>query len=140
MNSDDFIGRRGNIAVKRGSNSELGGEGALNRQRAPIALVVILVLSYVLGHIVGLVLAIVVLVAGYFASVRLNPRIPHGACGGTGRRAGWIYTWTHHRCRGCGGNGRVLRWGAERFGHPSARAQAARQAQNRRSRQPWTWR
>lgn len=63
----------------------------------------------------------------YVATVRFNPRIPHRACRGTGRRSGWIVPWAHHRDQECLGSGRVLRWGAKYFGMPAIRAEAVRQ-------------
>ena len=113
----------------------------MNGGRAPVALIIILVLSYAIGHIPGLIVAAVILFAGYMASVRLNPRIKHRACGGTGRRAGWIYTWTHHRCSGCGGNGRVIRYGTGKFGTSYYRERASTQASARKAaKAAGTWR
>jgi hypothetical protein len=102
--------------------------------------IVVLVLGYALGNIVGLVLAAAGLFAVYLISVRLNPRIPHGRCGGTGRRAGWMHTWTHHRDSDCNGSGRVYRPGARWFGMPAIRNEVAAQRMaraNARANRAW---
>lgn len=106
-----------------------------------MAIAVILVLGYALARIPGLIVAALVLFAGYVGTVRLNPRIPHRPCGGTGRRAGMIYTWVHHRDRDCGGTGRVIRWGSARFGTSAIKAEAKRQeAARKRARSSRAWR
>lgn len=96
--------------------------------RIPIVLILMLVLGFFAGGIAGLIVAAVFLAVGYWVSLRLNPRTRHRSCKGVGRSSGWIYTWTHHRCAGCGGSGRVIRYGASRWGHPAVRDEAARAA------------
>jgi hypothetical protein len=86
-----------------------------------------LIVGYVAKGVTGLVLVAAVLFALYFVSVRLNPRIPHRSCRGTGRSAGWLHAWTHHRDRECLGSGRVLRPGARWFGMPAIRNEAVAQ-------------
>jgi hypothetical protein len=103
----------------------------MKRRDAPLALIVVLVLSFAIWHAAGLILAVLALGGGYLASLRLNPRTRCRRCDGSGRPAGRIWTWTHHKCVRCGGNGRVLRSGAARIGHPSVRAEAARVAAER---------
>lgn len=51
-----------------------------------------MVLGYFFARIQGLIVVGLPLLVGYIIAVRFNPRIAHRACGGTGRRAGWIYT------------------------------------------------
>jgi hypothetical protein len=96
--------------------------------RIPLVLILILFLGFALGGIAGLIVAVLALAVGYWFSLRLNPRIRHRSCKGTGRPSGWIYTWSHHKCLGCGGSGRVIRYGATQWGHPGIRDEAARQA------------
>lgn len=96
--------------------------------RFPIILVAFLFLGLVFFGMVGLIGAAVVGAIGYWFSLRLNPRARHSSCQGTGRSSGWIYTWTWHRCAGCGGRGQVIRWGATRWGSPAIRDEAARRA------------
>jgi len=110
-------------------------------RRFPVVMIAILVLSYALARIPGLIVAALGLFAGYIVTIRFNPRISHRPCRGTGRRTGWIYTWTHHRDRDCGGTGRVIRWGSARFGTQPIRAEATRQeAARRRARGSRAWR
>jgi hypothetical protein len=99
--------------------------------RILIVVVVTLFLGLALGHAVGLILALIVLAIGYWISLRLSPRAPHGACGGTGRSHGWVFTSAHHKCAGCGGSGRVIRGGAARFGNAAIRDEATRMASAR---------
>ncbi len=109
--------------------------------RFPAILIVILILSLAAGGMPGLIIAAVILAAGYLFSLRLNPRIRHRSCRGSGRASGWLYTWTWHRCAGCGGRGQVIRWGATRWGTPRIREEAAQQAAAvTEARQRNTWR
>lgn len=109
--------------------------------RFPVILIGILVLNLAAWGIRGLIIAAVILGAGYLFSLRLNPRIRHRSCHGTGRASGWLYTWTWHRCAGCGGRGQVIRWGATRWGTSRVREEAARQAAAvAEARQRNTWR
>ena len=96
-----------------------------------ILVVVTLLLSFVFLHAVGVILAIVFLAVVYWASLRFSPRAPHQACGGTGRSHGWVFNSAHHKCAGCGGSGRVIRYGATRWGHPAIRDEAIRMANAR---------
>jgi hypothetical protein len=99
--------------------------------RVPVVLIVILFLSFAVWGLAGLIVAAMVLAAGYALSLRLNPRIRHRSCKGTGRGRGRIYTWTYHKCAGCGGSGRAIRYGASRWGHSAVRDEAVRQASAR---------
>jgi hypothetical protein len=99
--------------------------------RIPVVLILILVLGFALGHVAGLIVAALILAVGYWMSVRLNPRIAHRSCRGTGRPAGRIYTWAHHKCAGCGGSGRVIRYGSARWGTQPIRDEAERTASAR---------
>jgi hypothetical protein len=96
--------------------------------RIPVVLILILFLGFAFGGIAGLIVAAVILGVGYWVSLRLNPRTGHRSCKGTGRGYGRVYTWTHHRCLDCGGTGRVIRYGASRWGHQAVRDEAARRA------------
>jgi hypothetical protein len=109
--------------------------------RFPLILVLTLALGFVLANIVGLILAAVLLLIGYMVSIRRHPRIAHRSCGGTGRSHGWLYTWTHHRCQGCSGSGRAIRYGAARWGAPAIRQEAERAARIRaQAKQSSAWR
>ncbi len=64
----------------------------------------------------GWVIVLIVLVgAGYLISLRLHPFRRCPACNGTGRRRGAMFTYSHRRCRRCGGGSRQerlgVRWG-----------------------------
>jgi hypothetical protein len=109
--------------------------------RILVIVAVTLLLGLAIGHVLGLILAAIVLGVGYWLSVRLSPRAPHQACGGTGRSHGWIFTSAHHKCAGCGGSGRVIRYGASRWGHPAVRDEAIRMANARaESKRRSNWR
>ena len=101
--------------------------------RILVIVAVTLLLGFAVLHVLGLILAFVVLAIGYWVSVRLSPRAPHQACGGTGRSHGWVFTSAHHKCAGCGGSGRVIRYGATRWGQPAVRDEAVRTANARAS-------
>jgi hypothetical protein len=77
--------------------------------------------------------------AAYAASIRINGRISHGACGGRGRYHGWFFKGRFRLCGGCGGNGRKVAWGVILFGSAKLKQERqgeveARRAQRRRSR------
>ncbi len=60
-----------------------------------------------------LIFAIVVVwFVGWRISLSLHPFRACPACKGTGRHTGSIFTWSHRRCRRCGGGGRQNRHGA----------------------------
>jgi hypothetical protein len=107
-----------------------------------VLLIVFLLLAVVLcGVVGGLVLTGVLVAVTYWVSLRLNPRVRHRACGGTGRSHGWIYTWSYHRCQDCGGSGRMIRYGAARWGPQSIRDEAeARRRAIDDARQAGIWR
>ena len=96
--------------------------------RIPVLLAAIVILSFAVLGAAGLIVAALVLAVGYWVSLRLNPRTTHRSCKGSGRSYGWGYSWAYHRCAGCGGSGRVVRYGAARWGQQTVRDEAARQA------------
>ena len=96
----------------------------MRRPRVPWAIIVVLIVSYAFGNVLGLVLAGLGLVVVYLASIRLHPRFLHPKCGGSGRTHDWLFPWVYHRCEGCGGNGRMIRYGAARWGQPHIRQEA----------------
>ena len=111
----------------------------MSKTRAPWALLAILFLSYGIWRLPGLVLAALVLAIGYFASIRLHPRINCRKCRGRGRFTGFIYTWTWRWCHKCLGSGRKVRWGSGAWGSARMREEAAatRQAVETAPRGRW---
>jgi hypothetical protein len=109
------------------------------KQHAPWALIGILVASFGIWRWAGLIIAAAVLAAGYFASIRLHPRIACRTCKGAGRFHGHIYTWVYRLCHDCLGSGRTVRYGASRWGSTRMRseAQATRQAVQSAQRSRW---
>lgn len=97
----------------------------MSKARAPWLLAGILLVAYAGWHALGLAAALSVLGVLYLGSVRLSPRTRHARCNGTGQHQGILFTWVHRRCGDCQG-GRVIRWGAARFGSPEVKAEAAR--------------
>jgi hypothetical protein len=98
----------------------------VRRQHAPWLLLGILILAYGVGRWLGLFTAAFVLAAGYFASLRLHPRIACRTCKGAGRFYGAIYTWGFRMCPACLGTGRKVRYGASLFGSSAMKAEAVR--------------
>lgn len=84
------------------------------------------------------VLALVGLNAGlfllYVAAKRTHPRDRCRPCRGRGRYYHWVYAWMFRLCSNCGGNGRVISWGAARFGSPGIRELAVVEARDRKAR------
>jgi hypothetical protein len=105
----------------------------LSRTSVTVVVGIILLIAWAGAHIVGLVIAGVGLFGLHVISVRLNPRVRHRPCGGSGRRPGRLISWAHHRDVDCLGSGRVLRPNARVFGMPAIRAEAAAQRQARTS-------
>ena len=97
----------------------------MSKARFPWVLAGVLIFSWAAGHAAGLAVAVAVLAVLYWSSVRLSPRTRHARCGGTGQKQGVLFSWVHRRCGGCQ-SGRVIRWGAGRFGSPEVKAEAAR--------------
>ncbi len=62
-----------------------------------------------------LVLLIIIAAVGYYISLRIHPLTKCKVCNGGGRHFGSIYTYTHRRCRKCGGSGRQDRFGVRLF-------------------------
>lgn len=87
----------------------------VQKSHFPFILIGILIVGFALGSLLGLILAAVILFVIYIASLRLHPRTRHRACGGTGEHHSALFPWTHRKCGGCQG-GRVIRWGAGRWG------------------------
>lgn len=113
----------------------------MTRQRAPVALILILFAAWAMWHAAGLILAVIVLAAGYLVSLRFNPRTACRRCKGSGRPRGWLYSWTHHKCSRCGGQGRVIRLGARSMGSGTVKREAAAGVSSRRNaKQARSWR
>jgi hypothetical protein len=98
----------------------------MTRQRAPVALIGILVFSYAAWRTAGLIAAVLILGAGYWASLRLHPRIACRTCKGAGRFYGAVYTWVWRTCHACLGRGSKIRFGAARWGTARMQGEAAR--------------
>jgi hypothetical protein len=106
-----------------------------------VVIIIVLAASFALGSALGLVLAGAGLIAVYLVNVRLHPRILHPKCGGSGRTHDWLFPWVYHRCKGCGGSGRMIRYGAARWGMPHIRQEADQVTKSRAaSRSGGTWR
>jgi hypothetical protein len=105
----------------------------VQRQHFPVAIVVVLATAFALASFAGLIFAAAGLVVVYLASVRLHPRMLHRKCGGSGRTHDWLFPWVYHRCRGCGGSGRWIRFGAARWGMLHIRQEADAGAKARAS-------
>lgn len=103
----------------------MGDNLRVSKRHAPWAILGILFLSYGIWRAPGLVIASLVLLAGYFASLRLHPRTACGKCKGSGRYYGWLYSWVFRFCHKCLGSGRKVRFGAAQWGTPAMRAEAA---------------
>ena len=91
--------------------------------------VVILLISWAHGAESG-ILATLILGAVYWASVVLSPRDRHGRCNGTGQLHGRLFRHAFRRCPRCN-SGRVIRWGAARWGLPHVRREAEATARAR---------
>jgi len=108
-----------------------------------------LLVTWALWRWAGLLLAVFLLTVVYFVSLRIHPRIRHNGplgigwhtCHGTGEKHSRIFPWIYHKDERCAGTGRVVRWGARRWGSDSVQAEVIRQRQSRRTmKQNHTWR
>lgn len=115
----------------------------MSKNRFPWVLAGVVVAAWAGWHAAGLVVAGLVLAVAYAASIRLHPRARHTGfrgCGGTGEHHSALFPWTHRRCGGCA-SGRVIRFGARRWGTAAVRAEAARARRARaRARETRAWR
>ncbi len=112
----------------------------MRKSQFPWILAIFGVTAFVVGGIPVLVIAIVFVAVIYLLSLRVHPRIRHGRCGGTGEHRGAVFTWTHRRCGRCNG-GRLIRWGAGRWGSEPIRNEYRRTAEARATaRRNGTWR
>jgi hypothetical protein len=106
----------------------------------PWAIAIILLIGYAGWHLTGLAIAAVGLFAAYLLSLRVHPRMRHGRCNGTGEHRGSIFTWVHRKCPGCQG-GRIIRWGAGRWGAGHIRGEHRDATESRAAaRDDGTWR
>src|SRR5262249_47127610 len=73
-------------------------------------------LAFGQGHLLngGLLFAGVAFVL-YWISLQRHPFRTCRACGGTGRRHGAMFWWSHRACTACGGSPRHRRWGVQLF-------------------------
>jgi hypothetical protein len=112
----------------------------MRKSQFPWILAIIEVVASFAGGIVGLVIANVILAVIYLLSLRVHPRIRHGRCAGTGEHRGAVFTWTHRKCGRCNG-GRLIRWGAGRWGSEPIRNEYRKTAEARATaRRNGTWR
>jgi hypothetical protein len=63
-----------------------------------------------------LAIAAVVAVVSWLASLKLHPFTNCPRCRGAAKHHGDVFTHAYRACRGCGGTGRRLRFGARIFG------------------------
>jgi hypothetical protein len=91
----------------------------------PWVLIGILVVGFAVGHVLGLILAVLGMAVVYLSSVRLNPRVRHGRCNGTGEHRSWLFPWVFRKCGRCA-SGRIIRFGARQWGSAAVKAEAAR--------------
>jgi len=104
----------------------------MRKNHAPWILIGVLLVAWAGWHALGLVLAVIGLSVVYVSSLRFHPRMRHRACGGSGEHHSWLFPWVHRKCGGCQG-GRIVRWGARRWGaghivDEHSQAKAARDA------------
>jgi len=102
-----------------------GYRASVQKNHFPFILAAILAFGFIAGRILGLILAAIGLLIAYFLSLRVHPRMRHGSCNGTGEHRGAVFTWVHRKCPGCQG-GRIVRWGAGRWGAEHIRTEASR--------------
>lgn len=86
----------------------------MQRRHYPWILITIVLAAFASGILTG-VLVSVILIVIYLLSLRVHPRTRHGRCNGTGEHRGVVFTWVHRKCPGCY-SGRIIRWGAGRWG------------------------
>ena len=80
---------------------------------AAVFVAIVPVLAAILG---GIAVAVI-----YLISLRIHPFMTCRSCGGSGRRSGKVFGYTHRQCLSCGGQGRHRRLGTTVFhrGAPS---------------------
>jgi hypothetical protein len=61
------------------------------------------------------IIAFIVLFIAYRITLERSPHATCSACDGAGRKAGWIFGWSHRQCNRCGGQGRNRRAGTVLF-------------------------
>jgi hypothetical protein len=80
----------------------------------------------------------------YYIICRLAPRTRHRGfrgCNGTGEARSKLFPWAYHRCDGCNGTGRQIRYGARYIGPEYARNEWTNMRATRQSRhQNHVWR
>jgi hypothetical protein len=110
---------------------------------------IVLLVGWATHGPVGLVLAILLEATVYFISLRLHPRIRHTGilglgwftCRGTGEKHSHLFRWIWHRDARCGGSGRIIRWGARRWGTDNIRrAEVLAATQRSNAKRLRTWR
>ena len=115
----------------------------MRKTHFPWILAGILVVSFAAFGALGLTLAALGCGGAYLVSLRLHPRIRHTGfrgCGGTGEHRGAVFTWVFRRCPGCQ-SGRLIRWGAGRWGAEHIQAEYERgRAARAAARSDHTWR
>ena len=112
-----------------------------------LAWVIVTAVALLLGAVVHNVPVLLIgagIVGIYLIICRLAPRTRHvtwwGGCNGTGEARSRLFPWSYHRCQGCNGTGRHIRFGARLVGPPHAKAahQAARATRaQRRATNSW---
>ena len=97
----------------------------MSKARFPWILAGILIIAWAGWHALGLVLAGAGCAVVYLSSLRLHPRTRHGRCSGTGEHRSPLFPWVFRKCGRCSG-GRIIRWGAGRWGSPAVQAERTR--------------
>ena len=94
-----------------------------------LAALLIEVVSWANGVMAGIIATLIV-GAVYWLSLLLSPRDRHGRCGGTGQLHGVLFRHAFRKCPRCN-SGRIIRFGAARWGLPHVRREAEATARAR---------
>jgi hypothetical protein len=109
----------------------------VTKNQVRIIVLVVLLLSVAVPHaLAGKILVTfatsTIMAVFYLVTLRTHPRMAHSRCNGRGRHSHPVFGWLFKMCT-CNG-GRVVRWGARRWGTPAIRQEAAKDAETARQR------
>ena len=105
--------------------------------------VIVTALALIVGwfgwRITGFLAAALIIGITYAIICWFSPRTRHtgfGGCNGTGERRSKLFPWAYHRCQGCNGTGRHVRFGARYLGpdHAKTDYQSAKAVRQQRRR------
>ena len=102
---------------------------SVNKKSLYLAALLILVICWAHGGESGIIATLIV-GAVYWLSLLLSPRDRHGRCGGTGQLHGVLFRHAFRKCPRCN-SGRIIRFGAARWGLPHVRREAEATARAR---------